>query len=321
MSLFTLKHFLHLYSNWDMNSPVARLIKIGLRLQRPLLRRVRNPQQIGPVQALLERVSLLPARTSLQRKTLSGIPYLEIHNQLPNRRMKHILVYVHGGGFAVGSPDTHRAFAARLMQAGQFEMVVMPQYRLTSQQPWPASLEDVRTFYRALRMRHPEAAISFAGESAGANLCVTTSLLARDADETLPERIYLHSPWLDVSLSGNSYTDLSLEDGFTGRHRGRREWIHDIFARHYIGQADPNHPHMSPIFADLHGLPPIYIQVGAKELFLDDSKSLKAGCDAGHTPCLLEEWPGMWHAFGMFAPVLPEANKAIRRAGDWLRGD
>ncbi|MDI1302060.1 MAG: alpha/beta hydrolase [bacterium] len=301
-----------------MNSPLARLLKLALRVQRPLLRRINHPAQLGLVHGLMTRTAFLPAQATARRTRTGSVPVLEILNQRADRRAGQVLVYVHGGGFAIGSPDSHRAFAARLMQAGAFEKVLMPQYRLTPEHPWPAGLDDVEAFWRALLVQSPAAVFCLAGESAGANLCLSLCLRVRDAGLTLPARLYLHSPWLDVSLSGDSYHDTRLEDGFTGRRRSRKLWLHHVFARHYAGANDSQHPHISPVFADLAGLPPIYVQTGAKELFLDDSRTLAARCRTAGTSCELEIWPGMWHAFALFAPLLPEANRALARAGRWL---
>lgn len=301
-----------------MNSLTARLIKKALRLQRPLLRQVSHPGQIAPLQILLEKIAVLPARSRAERITVAGIPALKIHNQRSDRRRGTLLVYIHGGGFNLGSPDSHRAFAARLMQAGQFAAVYMPRYRLAPRHPWPAGLQDVTAVWKALQQQHPDARICLAGESAGANLCLALTLTLRDQRARLPQRVYLHSPWLDVSLSGDSYRNLALEDGFIGTHPRRREWLELVFSRHYAAQHDPRHPHISPLFADLTGLPPLYLQTGAKEIFLADSHTLQARCSNAGVACELEVWPGLWHGFALFAPLLPEANQAIARAGRWL---
>ena len=302
-----------------MNSYTARLIKKGLRLQRPLLLQVSHPGQIAPLQGLLETLALLPAHTRQRRHHIGNIPVLEIHNLRGDRVRGRYLVYIHGGGFNLGSPDSHRSFAARLMQAGRFEALFMPRYRLAPRHPWPAGLDDVSTLWLALQQQHPDAEFCLAGESAGANLALGLCLRLRDSAQPLPRRVYLHSPWLDVSLSGASYHDNSLEDGFIGTHPARRQWLRRVFSGHYSADHDPAHPHISPLFADLHGLPPLLVQPGAKEIFLADSHTLKQRCDAAGTACELDIWPGMWHGFALFAPLLPEANRAIARAGRWLR--
>jgi monoterpene epsilon-lactone hydrolase len=296
----------------------ARLFKRLLRLQRPLLRRIAHPAQLGTLDGVMVRAAFLPSRCEAQEIQLGGIPALEIRNLRASRRRGHVLVYVHGGGFVFGSPKTHRAFAARLMQAGGFDSVVMPQYRLARKHPWPAAPEDVYTFWRALREERQPQSLCLAGESAGANLCLSLCLRLRDAKEALPARIYLHSPWLDVSLSGASYSDPALEDAFTGKHPARRQWLFKVFARHYAGVHDPKHPHISPVFGDFHDFPPLLVHTGAKELFLDDSVTLAQRCHAAGSECTLDVWPGMWHAFALLAPLLPEANRAVRQAGRWL---
>ncbi|MFN3586293.1 MAG: alpha/beta hydrolase [Moraxellaceae bacterium] len=303
-----------------MNSPVARVVKVVLRLQRPLLRRVQHPAQLRPLEKLLALAPQLPAGARRQRLSAGGVPVLVVRNQRPDAEADRYLVYVHGGGFASGSPDTHAGFAARLMQVGRFSAVFMPTYRRAPAHAWPAALDDVQACWEALQAAHPGATMALAGESAGANLCLAMCLRLRDGGMPLPCRVYVHSPWLDVSLSGPSYTDSALEDGFTGRRKSRRDWIHQVFARHYVAHHDPRHPHISPVFGALQGLPPLYVQTGAKELFLDDSRLLKQRCDSAGVSCRLEVWPGMWHGFALFAPV-PEARRAIGQAGRWLAGN
>lgn len=247
---------------------------------------------------------------------------LAVLNQRADRRAGQALVYVHGGGFATGSPETHCGFAARLMQAGRFESLVMPRYRLSTQEPWPAALDDVYALWEALVAERGGAqGIALAGESAGANLCLALCVRERARSGPLPARVYLHSPWLDVSLSGASYRDRAIDDGFTGRHAQRHEWLHTVFAKHYAGASDPRDPEMSPVFADLRGLPALYVDSGERELFRDDVSTLRERCAAAGTPCEVHVWPGMWHAFGLLAPLLPEANRAIARAGRFLRDE
>ena len=94
--------------------------------------------------------------------------------------------------------------------------------------------------------------------------------------------------------------------------------LHAVFAQHYAGASDPRQPHMSPLFADLHGLPALYVDSGEHELFRDDVSTLRERCAAAGTPCDVHEWAGMWHGFGLLAPLLPEANRAITRAGSFL---
>jgi monoterpene epsilon-lactone hydrolase len=300
-------------------SPAAHLIRLGLRAQRPLLRRLHHPGQLGLVERAMTLTARLPQGARRSGAHAAGAPVLTVQNLRADRRPGHTLVYVHGGGFATGSPETHCGFAARLMLAGRFESLLMPRYRLSTEAPWPAAHDDVHAFWEALVQERGGAdGVALAGESAGANLCLSLCVRARDEGVALPSRVYLHSPWLDVSLSGASYRDLRIDDGFTGRHPQRREWLHAVFAQHYAGASDPRQPHMSPLFADLHGLPALYVDSGEHELFRDDVSTLRERCAAAGTPCDVHEWAGMWHGFGLLAPLLPEANRAITRAGRFL---
>ena len=301
-----------------MNSSAAHLIRLALRLQRPLLRRVSHPAQLGLVERAMTVTARLPRDAALSH-TVDRTRGLSVLNQRADRRAGHTLVYVHGGGFATGSPETHVGFAARLMQAGRFESLVMPRYRLSTQAPWPAALDDVFAFWEALiAERGSSDAVALAGESAGANLALALCVRARARGVLLPTRVYLHSPWLDVSLSGASYRDRSIDDGFTGRDAQRHEWLHAVFAKHYAGTSDPREVEMSPLFADLGGLPAIYADHGEHELFRADLTTLRERCAEAGTRCEVHTWPGMWHAFGLLAPLLPEANRVIARAGRFL---
>lgn len=302
-----------------MNSLASRVIRMGLRLQRPLLLRVRHPRQIEPVEWLMARVLPLPAATRVRAIRIGDVPGLEIRNLEAKARRGETLVYVHGGGFNTGSPDTHRAFAARLMQAGGFERVLMPRYRRAPAHAFPAASDDTFAFWRCLATAPGTGRLSLAGESAGANLALGACLRARDEGLPLPRRLYLHSPWLDLELAGASYHAPEMVDAFIGA--GQRHWLEKVFARHYAGTADRRHPWLSPVHADCAGLPPLYVQTGGDEIFLADSQALAARCAAAGTPCTLEVWHGMWHGFALLAPAVPEANRALASAGAWLAAD
>lgn len=115
---------------------------------------------------------------------------------------------------------------------------------------------------------------------------------------------FLHSVWLDVSLSGDSYLDRRINDAFVGRGHIRRQWIDRIFAQPYIGTGDAKNPLMSPIYADLTGLPLVFLQVGSDEVFLADSQCFSAAAKQANVVCTLEVWPQMWHAFAVFSNII-----------------
>lgn len=301
-----------------MNSPAAQVIKLLLRIQHPLLRRLHHPSQVARLEPLLERAAILPKECRQTSTPVGRRKVLTIHNERPDCQPERVLVYIHGGGYNTGNPKTHRAMAARLMQAGKFGQALIPAYRLAPVHPFPAGPDDILAFWQDLLTIHPAETLYLAGESAGAGLCLGLCQRLRSRALPVPVRVYLHSPWLDVSLSGNSYRDLSLFDGFTGRHPHRDRWIHRVFARHYAGSHSTMDPAVSPVFGDMRSLPPLYVHTGSQELFLDDSHTLVNRCRAAGTPCELEVWDGMWHGFAMFAPLVPEARQALSRAGYWL---
>lgn len=305
-----------------MNSLCAQAFKQVLRLQQPILFSIRHPHQLVRFEPLLVRLLRLPTQIKQTEQLISHQRVMVLRNQRDDTHPARVLVYLHGGGYNVGSPNTHKVFAARLMQAAQLHTTYLPYYRRAPEHPFPAALDDVLAVWRELIARHPNDQIILAGESAGGGLCLALCQQARQLDLRLPDRLYLHSPWLDVGLTAERYTDLRHHDAFLGRHPQRQQWLHRVFARHYIGTATPNNPLLSPIYLDPTGFPPLLIQTGSEEVFLQDSQTLSARYNSAGLRCTLEVWHGMWHAFAFLAPPwLPEANQAIRRVGQWLKND
>jgi monoterpene epsilon-lactone hydrolase len=303
-----------------MNSLITSSVRRVMKLQQPLLLRLRHPRQIRLLEPLLKYGLVLPKNCNVKEILLNERPAIRLYNLRPDTAPR-ILIYLHGGGYAVGSPHTHKGFAARLMQASGCERAYLPFYRLAPKYPYPTALNDVFEFWRVICDRYPDHELVLAGESAGAGLCLALFQLIRSQQLRHPNKIFLHSPWLDVGLSGDSYHDLQLNDGFLGRHPQRKAWLHHMFSRHYLGSSDVDDPLISPIHMDVAQLPPILIQVSTHEVFLADSQRLVERCRAQQIDCRLSIWPNLWHAFGLFAPWLPEANRAIDEAGVWMRTD
>lgn len=301
-----------------MNSLITYSVRHVMRLQQPLLLRLQHPRQIRLLEPLLKHGLVLPKNCSAKNIELNQRPAIQISNLRP-QTVPRILVYLHGGGYAVGSPHTHKGFAARLMHASDCERAYVPYYRLAPKYPYPTALNDVFGFWQALCERYPDHELILAGESAGAGLCLALFQQIRSHQLRHPDRLFLHSPWLDVGLTGDSYHDLQLNDGFLGRHPQRIEWLHRMFSSHYLGSSQVDDPLISPIHMDVSQLPPLLIQVTTHEVFRADSYRLNERCKAQQIDCSLSIWPNLWHAFGLFAPWLPEANQAIQEAGDWIK--
>jgi epsilon-lactone hydrolase len=214
------------------------------------------------------------------------------------------LLYLHGGGYAIGSPRSHRHLAADLAKRTGITALV-PDYRLAPEHPFPAAVDDALAAYRSLL----DAGLSsrrivVAGDSAGGGLTVSCLLAARDAGLPMPAAAACLSPWADMTASGASYRDKAEADVLVTQGDLTR------YGAAYLGKSDPTAPLASPALADLKSLPPMLIQVGSEEMLLDDARLLAAKAKATGVAAYLEEWPGMFHVWQWYWPVLEEGRQA-----------
>jgi acetyl esterase/lipase len=224
-----------------------------------------------------------------------------------------VLLYLHGGAYQIGSPATLRRMIALISAAAQ-SRVLSVDYRLAPEHPFPAAVEDALTAYRFLLHGCADpAAIAIAGDSAGGGLALAALVALRDAGDPLPAAVVVMSPWTDLALTGESLRTRADVDVMI-KPSGMTET-----ATTYLAGADPRHPYASPLYADLHGLPPILIHVGDAEVVLDDSTRFAAKARAAGVDVTIEVWPEMPHVWHAWAGLLPEADKAIERIGSWLR--
>ena len=224
-----------------------------------------------------------------------------------------VILYLHGGGYCICSLDTHRGLAARLALASCARVLIID-YRLAPENPFPAALEDALAAYRwALAQGIPSKQIAIGGDSAGGGLALATAISLREEGQNLPAALFLLSPWTDLTFSGESHRTRKLIDPiFSGESSSLN------FGPAYLGVHDPSNPLVSPLFADLHDLPPTLIHVGSDEILLDDSTRLEERLRAAGVDARLEIWEGMWHVFQIFAPYVPEAQQAIREIGNFI---
>jgi len=223
------------------------------------------------------------------------------------------ILYLHGGAWFMGSANTHRAFVSRLAYASGVQALVI-NYRLAPEFPFPAGLEDCVTAYEWLLQSGIAAnRIIVAGDSAGGNLTLALLIALRDAGKPLPAGAVALSPATDLAFTGESlHTRLQLDPIFSGGGPSN-------IIQAYIASHDPHEPLISPLYGDLHGLPPLLIHVGDHEILLDDSvrfgeKALAAGVEATTVV-----WPEMFHVFHLFTPILPEARRAVRQIAAFIR--
>jgi monoterpene epsilon-lactone hydrolase len=222
-----------------------------------------------------------------------------------------VLLYLHGGAFALGSINTSREWVARLVRATKMRALAI-NYRLAPEHPYPAALDDATTAYLWLLKEGVEPSrIILAGDSAGGGLALSTLVGLRDAGHPLPAGAVCISPWTDLALTGDSIQckaqiDPILSPGDL-----------DMYAGYYAGEHERTWPLLSPLYADLQGLPPLLIQVGTDEILLDDAvrcagKARKTGVDV-----TLETWDGMFHVFQMFS-FLPETKRAVESIAEFV---
>jgi acetyl esterase/lipase len=222
------------------------------------------------------------------------------------------LLYLHGGGYVIGSPDTHAGLVGELARrAGLRAMSV--DYRLAPEHPFPAAVDDGLAIYRELLAAGTDPQdLVLAGDSAGGGLSIATLLMAREAGLPQPAAVVLFSPWVDLTLAGGSMRSKEDADPIFSEADLR------AYVDLYVRAGDRAHPLASPVFADLTGLPPLLVQVGANEVLLDDAVRLAGRAGADDVEVTLEVGPGLPHVFQHHYGHLDEADAALDRAARFL---
>jgi epsilon-lactone hydrolase len=214
-----------------------------------------------------------------------------------------VILYLHGGAFLMGSPASYRNRAMRLSYRCHAEVFV-PAYRLAPEHPYPAALDDAFAAWRLVRSLRPDGPLFVAGDSAGGGLCLSLLLRLRDLGLSMPTGSVLLSPWTDLTISGKSIDANHGRDlWFTRRHL-------EAWARYYVGGADGRSPYVSPVFADLAGLPPLLLFAGEDELLLDDSERVVDSARERGTAAAMVIGRGMQHDWPLTLPWLEESRMA-----------
>jgi monoterpene epsilon-lactone hydrolase len=253
----------------------------------------------------------LPADVQREPTTAGGVPAEWV--MAPGAAADRAVLYLHGGGYVIGSITTHRDLAARLSRAAAARVLVLG-YRLAPEHPYPAALEDAVAAYRQLLDEGlaPERTV-IAGDSAGGGLAVATLVALRDAGAPLPAAGVCISPWTDLALTGESLVSRAAADPIVNRP------LLEMMVAAYLGTADPRTPGASPLYADLTGLPPLLIQVGTAEAIYDDAARLAERARAAGVDVTFEPWEEMIHVWHGFAAMLPEGQQAIARIGAYVQ--
>jgi acetyl esterase/lipase len=220
------------------------------------------------------------------------------------------VLFLHGGGYQLGSIRSHRRLAALVAESCRATGVTA-NYRLAPEHPFPAALEDAIRVWHWVRAR-TDGPVVIAGDSAGGGLALATLLALRDAGAVLPAAAILLAPWTDLTLSGASITECAADDVMLSEE-GLRE-----SARQYAGTRRLDDPLISPLFGDLSGLPPLLLQVGGADLLRDDSVRVAARARAAGVDVTLTVEPDLPHVFHVFSGILPDADISIGHIGAWL---
>ncbi len=253
----------------------------------------------------------IAADVTVETVSANGVP--AEWTATPDADAAGAVLYVHGGGYVLGSLDSHRHMVSEIGRAAGCRVLALD-YRLSPEHPFPAPVQDTVAGYRFLLSSGiTPGRITIAGDSAGGGLVVGAMLAIREAGLPLPGCGWCISPWVDMEGTGASFTDLAGTDPIV-----QKETILEM-AGLYLGGADPRSPHAAPIYGDLRGLPPLLIQVGAAETLLDDSLRLARVAGVADVPVTLQVWPEMIHVWHLFHPMLSAGRRAIEAGGAFVR--
>jgi monoterpene epsilon-lactone hydrolase len=281
---------------------------VRMLLERPV---PENPT-VGELRAGFEQMAAffpVAPEISVEDVRAGGVPAEWV--RAPEASAERIVLYLHGGGYVIGSLRTHRSLVSRISAAAGAHALSLD-YRLAPEHPFPAAVEDATAAYRWLLSTGAEPArIAVAGDSAGGGLTLATLLALRDAGDPLPGAGVCLSPWTDLEGTGATARPGAVDDpmirldGLVGMGKA------------YAGH-DLRHPLAAPLHADYAGLPPLLIQVGTRELLLDDALRVTEKARGQGVDVTYEAWDGMIHVWQTFAGV-PEADEAVEKIGAFVR--
>ncbi|WP_342088764.1 alpha/beta hydrolase [Dyadobacter sp. OTU695] len=259
-----------------------------------------------------EMYATLPVADDIRYETISIGDIQGEWTVSPQARQDHVLYYIHGGAFIFGSPATHRGEISELGRAGKTKTFAVD-YRLAPEYPFPKPLEDIFDGYLwLLGQGYDPKKIVVCGDSAGGNATINLMLFARDRKVPMPAGGIPISPWIDLGQSGETYKTREGIDPIVNLAAIQYQ------AATYLNGADPRLPLASPIYADVRGLPPLYIMVGEAEEMLSESLTFTKIAAMAGVAVRLEVWPHMIHNFPLWHSTLPEGKDAIRKAGEFI---
>lgn len=290
-------------------APFMRLLKAVHSLQEPetmttedLEKQRRSQEALGSMAAAMGGLVWEPFE-------LAGMDAAWMRLERPHKR-RRVILYCHGGGYTSGGLGFSKVLASKLTRATGLDVLAFD-YRLAPEHPYPAAVEDAQAAWdHLMRLGFGARDVVLAGDSAGGNMALVLCLRLRAEGRMLPGALLLMSPWTDMTCSGESLTERADIDPVL-----TPEYIYAV-REAYAGGLDPAQPELSPLLADLAGLPPTLIQVGTHEILFSDAERLAERMKAAGTECRLEVWEGMWHDFQMYPSK--SAAQAMQNAAHFL---
>jgi monoterpene epsilon-lactone hydrolase len=230
----------------------------------------------------------------------------------PDADAHRALLFLHGGGYVYGSLASHGGMAAEIARHSKCKALQL-QYRLAPEHPFPAAIEDACAAYESLLLQgHRPEDIAFVGDSAGGGLVMAALATLKSQARPLPGAAVCVSPWVDLEASGESYSERQALDPMIERE------LVGFLAELYLNGQDPKTPLASPVHADLHGMPPLLIQVGECEVLFSEAARLYEKARASGVEVTFEEWPQMVHVWHLYFPMLAAGREAIARIGAFV---
>lgn len=260
----------------------------------------------------LAKMVKVPKDVNIETLDVAGIPAEWI--SAPEAKDDNIILYLHGGGYISGSINSHRELMSRISRTSKARVLIID-YRLAPEYPFPAAVEDAYSVYRWLIEDQKIAPnnLIIAGDSAGGGLTLATLINLRDKGIALPAAAVGLSPWTDLGLTSESYkTKVRIDPMVT---------VDGLMfdSQLYLGETDYTNPLASPLYGDLKGLPPLLILVGTAEILLDDSVEFAKKAKEAGVEVILDIWDDMPHVFAAFAAFAPEGQQAIEKIGEFMK--
>ena len=290
-------------------APFMRLLKAVHSLQEPETMTTEDLEKQHRSQDALGNMAAAMGGLVWEPFELAGMDAAWMRLERPHKR-RRVILYCHGGGYTSGGLGFSKVLSSKLTRATGLDVLAFD-YRLAPEHPYPAAVEDAQAAWdHLMRLGFGARDVVLAGDSAGGNMALVLCLRLRAEGRMLPGALLLMSPWTDMTCSGESLTERADIDPVL-----TPEYIYAV-REAYAGGLDPAQPELSPLLADLAGLPPTLIQVGTHEILFSDAERLAERMKAAGTECRLEVWEGMWHDFQMYPSK--SAAQAMQNAAHFL---